>query len=194
MSVVSGIVGAIAGKKGADSQAKAARRASDVSERMFETSREDFAPFREAGTNALAALQFETGLGPRPKSYGGYKATEAYSFRRAEGQRALERSAAARGGLMSGATLKETARFSQGIAAQEYDNYLARLGGIAGVGQSATAATGALGAQSANVQGNALMQAGNARASGYQAIGQGVQQGIQGAGQLYGFGRGQGWF
>lgn len=219
MSVVSGIVGAIAGQKGAKAQASAANRASDVSERMFEQTREDYAPFRQGGLNALSALQYELGVGSNPgtitrgpdgymaggkafksisqgrnylrgqglSDYKGFTGTPGYQFQLDEGAQAVDRSAAARGGLFSGATMKASQRFGQGVAAQEYGNYLARLGGLAGAGSSATAGTAAAGASSASQQGNALMQAGNARASGYQAIGQGVQTGIQGIGQIAGF-------
>lgn len=43
-----------------------------------------------------------------------------YAFRAAEGAKALERSAAARGGLQGGGTLKALAGYSQNLASQEY--------------------------------------------------------------------------
>lgn len=45
-----------------------------------------------------------------------------YAFRLAEGQKAIERSAAARGGLQSGAALKAAARYGQEMGSQEYTN------------------------------------------------------------------------
>lgn len=53
--------------------------------------------------------------------------TPGYEFRLAEGQKALERSAAATGDLLSGATGKELMRYGQDYATSEYDNYLNRL-------------------------------------------------------------------
>jgi hypothetical protein len=44
-----------------------------------------------------------------------------YAFRMSEGQKALEASAAARGGLFSGATGKALTDYSQNLASQEYD-------------------------------------------------------------------------
>lgn len=52
-----------------------------------------------------------------------------FKFRMQEGQKALERSAAAKGTLLTGGTLKDLQNFSQGLASQEYANaYGRRLG------------------------------------------------------------------
>jgi len=45
-----------------------------------------------------------------------------YGFRFSEGQKAVERQAAARNGLISGAALKASQRFGQDMASQEYQN------------------------------------------------------------------------
>jgi hypothetical protein len=94
--------------------------------------------------------------------------------------KALERSAAARGGLLSGTTLKGVQRFGQDLASQEYQNafnryYAARnaqlnpLQGMLGQGQSSTnVLTGAAGEAGRGI-GAAQMGAGAARASGYAA-------------------------
>ena len=52
-----------------------------------------------------------------------------FQFRLAEGQKALERSAAARGTLLTGGTLKGINRFAQDYASNEYGNQYARLFG-----------------------------------------------------------------
>jgi hypothetical protein len=49
-----------------------------------------------------------------------------YEFRLTEGQKAIERSAAARGGLQSGSALKAAARFGQEMGSQEYANAFSR--------------------------------------------------------------------
>jgi hypothetical protein len=118
--------------------------------------------------------------------------------------KALERSAAARGGLLSGATLKGTQRYGQDLASQEYQNafnrYQAERTGtlnpfqaLAGTAQSGANVLGqqagqmgsnisnALGAYGSAAQGN-IIGSGNAQASGYMgganAIAGGVGQGI----------------
>ena len=50
------------------------------------------------------------------------KADPGYAFRVAEGQKAIERSTAAKGGLQSGAALKAATRYGQEMGSQEYQN------------------------------------------------------------------------
>jgi hypothetical protein len=101
-----------------------------------------------------------------------------YQFRLEEGMKGLERSAAARGGLLSGGTLKGIQRYGQDMASQEYQNafnrYQAERAGtlnpfqsLAGVGQSTSNALGTMGMNYANQAGEAYQGAANARASGY---------------------------
>jgi hypothetical protein len=51
-----------------------------------------------------------------------YEADPGYQFRLDEGNKALERSQAAKGGLLSGAAMKEALRYGQGMGSQEYGN------------------------------------------------------------------------
>jgi len=87
-----------------------------------------------------------------------------YQFRMAEGQKALERSAAARGGLQSGGTMKAIAKYGQDFASNEYGNAynrfnndrsqrFNRLSSIAGLGQQANSQMGAAGQNYANQAG-----------------------------------------
>jgi hypothetical protein len=91
----------------------------------------------------------------------------SYQFRLGEGMKALERTAAARGGLISGGALKAAQRYGQDVASTEFGNAYNRLAGLAGVGQTATGAMGnAANAYGTNA-GNLMTGAGAARASGY---------------------------
>lgn len=122
-----------------------------------------------------------------------FEADPGYAFRQEEGMRGLERSAAARGGLFSGRAMKDTLRFGQGLAAQEYGsafdrfnvgqaNKFNRLASIAGIGQTAANQTGAAARTFGSQVGENIIGAGNARAAGQvgsanawnNAIGQGV--------------------
>lgn len=58
---------------------------------------------------------------------GRYQESPGYEFRLREGQEAIERAAAARGGLFSGALGKELERYGQDFATTEYDRYINRL-------------------------------------------------------------------
>jgi hypothetical protein len=133
-----------------------------------------------------------------------FKADPGYAFRMSEGMKALERSAAARGGLLSGATLRGAQRYGQDLASQEYTNafnrYQAERTGTLNPFQSlsGTAQTsantlgqyaGQYGANVSNILGTYgagqaanIIGGGNAAAAGYMgganAIAGGVGQGI----------------
>jgi hypothetical protein len=129
-----------------------------------------------------------------------FKADPGYAFRMSEGMKALERSAASRGGLLSGATLKATQRYGQDLASQEFTNafnrYQAERTGtlnpyqsLAGTAQSSSNMLGQqagqyganvsniLGSYGSAAQANAI-GAGNAQASGYIGLGNVVSGGI----------------
>jgi len=99
--------------------------------------------------------------------YGGFYASPGYQFRLDEGGRAYDRSAAARGMLLSGAQVKAQERFGQGVAADEFSSYANRLAAIAGVGQVANQNVGNAAGQYGQNASNAMMNSGMARASGY---------------------------
>lgn len=115
-----------------------------------------------------------------------------YQFRRNEGMRGLERSAAARGGAFSGNALKALAEFNSGLASQEFGNYFNQLASIAGIGQTATNQTAAYGADhAANASANARY-AGDARASGIANQANIWGQGINALGGIAGYFSGRG--
>ncbi len=190
----SSAIGAGAGAYGSSQAARAQKRAADqaanTQREMFERQVELQAPVREAGRTAQNRLMTLLGLeggeanaadfGRYARDFGmsDFEADPGYGFRMSEGMKALERSAAARGGLLSGTTLKGVQRFGQDLASQEYQNafnryYTARnaqlnpLQGMLGQGQSSTnVLTGAAGEAGRGI-GAAQMGAGAARASGY---------------------------
>jgi hypothetical protein len=101
-----------------------------------------------------------------------------YAFRLKEGQNALDRQAAARGGLISGGALKAAERYGQDMGSQEYMNAFNRyqteraarlnpLQSLAGMSQTTANTLGAAGQNMATNVGNAYEGAANARASGY---------------------------
>jgi hypothetical protein len=164
-TVVSSLVGARTAKSAAQTQVAAADRAAELQREMFEQTRADQAPYREAGYNALATLQRTAGNVPGAFKFGAgdYQADPGYAFRLAEGQKALDRQAAARGGLISGGALRAAQRFGQEMGSQEFGNaYNRALTGyntdvarenqlynrqaaLAGIGQTATNLVGQAG-------------------------------------------------
>jgi hypothetical protein len=105
----------------------------------------------------------------------------SYQFRLGEGEKGINRSAAAGSGQLSGATLKALSRFNQDYASNEFNNSFNRLAALAGVGQNATNQVGAAGSAMANNVANLQTQMGNARAAGYVGQANAWNRGIGGA-------------
>ena len=174
--VVTGGIGAYSAKKAGDVQAGAMDRAS---EREYQQYRQDVArqkPFYDVGVNALPELVSASRY--EPFTMDKFQADPGYAFRLKEGQKALERSAAARGGLLSGGTGKALQRFGQEMGSQEYTNAFNRyqaertarlqpLQSLTGMGQTTAQQIGQQGQQTASNISNNMGNAAAARASGY---------------------------
>lgn len=194
--LLSTAVQANAANRAAKAQAGAADRATQVQWDMYNQTRQDQQPWQQAGQNALAQMMEQMGYGVnqlQPSSDGkvqntgmysfsatpnqnklfqGFQADPGYQFRQQEGNKALQNRQAASGGYFSGNALRAAADYNSGLASQEYGNYWNRLAGLAGVGQQANATMANVGQNTAGNVGNNMIQAGNARASGYAARGQ----------------------
>ena len=180
----------------ADIGAGATDRATALQQSQYDQTRADLAPYRAAGTNALAQLTAGTAPGGQfTKSFGmsDFEQDPGYGFRMSEGLKALDRSAAARGGLLSGATLKGAQRYGQDLGSQEYQNAFNRyqtnrsnllnpLQSLAGIGQTSTnqgisagqnyaTNVGNLGMNAAGTQANAGLTAAQANQSAYGNVG-----------------------
>jgi len=197
--VGSSLISSSASKSAAKTQAAAADRASDAQERMFERQVELSTPYREAGELALNKL-VPLATEYTPFGMEQFQADPGYAFRLSEGQKALERSAAARGGLLSGATGKALTRFGQEMGSQEYTNAFNRyqaerqarlnpLQSLTGMGQTAAQQIGQAGMQAAQGIGDTQMSAAAARASGYVG---GANALTQGLGTYLNYSQGQG--
>lgn len=196
-TVVGAVIGSKASSKAANVQAAAADRAGELQREQFERQVELQAPFREAGVRALGKL--ETASEYTPFGMTQFQQDPGYGFRLAEGQKALERQAAARGGLISGGALKAAQRYGQEMGSQEYTNAFNRyqtersarlnpLQSLAGVGQTSVNQLGAAGQAMATGVGEAGAQAAQARASGYMGGASALSQGL---GQYLNYSQGQ---
>jgi hypothetical protein len=130
--------------------------------------------------------------------------TPGYQFTLGQGLKAVQSARAAKGLGVSGAALKGAAQFATGLADQTYkdqfniqqqrfadvtslsplqqnqiNNQYSRLSGIATLGENAAAQTGTQGTQLAQLQGNALQQAGLAQSAGITGVSSAVNQGAQ---------------
>lgn len=192
----------------ANISAEAARQALALQQRMYEESVARQQPWLQAGQNALAQMQ--SNQYALPSAFTGQVnlgQDPGYAFRLAEGQKALEQSAAARGGLLSGTTGKNLLRYGQEMGSQEYQNaynraldaYNAqvqrantgynRLASMAGLGQTTGQQLGAAGQNYAGAanqlaltnaanQGNLALGMGNIRASQYGTAGRALNEAL----------------
>lgn len=168
----------ISGNKAANAQTKAAEQGIAEQRRQYDQSRADLAPWRTTGSGALDVLSRLYGLNGQAPDPSAFTTSPGYDFRVQQGIRGIDRGAAARGLLHSGAAVKAEENFGQGLASQEFNNFSNTLQGIAGTGQSATNTTVAAGQNAANNITQAYGQAGNARASSYANVGSSINSGI----------------
>ena len=153
-------------------QKKAQKREMAFQREMFDRQVALQEPWRQAGIGALSDMRSLLADPSRIQD------SAAYQFRMDEGNRALERNLAARGGTLGGGALRELTRYGQGMASDEFSNQFNRLASLAGIGQSATnatsnAMTNYTGAGAAGITGM-----GNIRASSYQGAANAISGGI----------------
>jgi hypothetical protein len=193
--LIGSILGSNASSDAADAQIAAANAASANTMAMYNQNRADLSPWRVAGVNALNQLSAGTQPGGqfvRPFGMSDYQADPGYGFRLSEGIKALDRSAASRGNLLSGGALKGITRYGQDMASQEYGNAYARynqdqgnafnrINSMSSTGANAAGQIAGLGASAAGQVGNNIMGAGNAQAAGMVGGANALSAGLAGA-------------
>jgi hypothetical protein len=197
-SVVAGLIGQ-RGQQAAGAAYGQAGKNADFIRRLNEAK---LSPWYQSGQDAQNVISGLLGLGhyvPDGQGYGGQKldssdwqgdqqnafskfqASPDYNFRLSEGTKALDRSAASRGMLLSGAQTKGVQQYGSDLASGEYANWFNRLAGVGSQGLSA-AGTGVQSNLNALGQQN---QALAGQASAYQnsanALASGISSGINNA-------------
>lgn len=207
-SLISGAMGASASKNAAATQAAAAQQASQLAGQAGQqalgiqqgadaASQAQLAPYTAAGLGGLNALQYGLGTGGTANGSGvgqgslltPYQSFSApttldeqndpgYQARLALGTDALQKSAAARGSVLTGGTAKALDTYAQDYASNEYNNVYnralqgyttnannyytgqnnqySRLAGLASSGQSAAGTAATLGQNAANSEAGTL--------------------------------------
>lgn len=134
---------------------------------QFDKGQANLQPWLTVGSGALDKLAGIYGISGKDSAgnpIGGSGATDPnatfyqspdYQFRQAQGIKALDAGAAARGGLDSGATRKAEIAYGGNLASGEFNNYANRLAALAGVGQTAANGVNAAGASYATGAGAA---------------------------------------
>jgi hypothetical protein len=163
---------------------------------MYEQTRADFAPYRESGVANLNQLNTLLGIGGNTGAadYGRFATADftpanfaanqdpGYAFRLSEGLKAVDRQAAARGGLISGNALKASQTYGQDMASQEYQNAFNRFQTIRGNTLSPFQSGAAAGQSAAAMQGASNTAFGNAGANAAANYGQGASAAFGNAG------------
>lgn len=192
-------LGAIASMYNANQQSQAGRNAANAAIgggreaiaaqlAMFDRLQQLQMPYQQAGTAALNQL---VGLaGGVPAAMQQFQTDPGYQFRLGQGQRAVEQSAAARGGLNSGNTLRALTEYGQNVGSNEFGNYWNRLAGLAGVGQTAATNIGNAGVGVGQSLSPIYQSMGAARGSAYTNAANARTAALQDL--MYGLGRGGG--
>lgn len=164
-NLLGGYMQSRASGKASDALLQAGRESNALQKGMYDQTRADYAPYREAGYSALGQIQ---NLLKDPSAI---TQQADYKFGLDQGRNNLENSASARGMTYSGAQSKALQQYGQDYAGSKLNESYNRLAGIAGIGQQATNSTSTAGMNYGNQAGNTLQNMGSARASGY--VGQG---------------------
>jgi len=206
-SLLGGGLAYMGSQSAAKAQQNAANQANATQADIFAQQKEMSAPYRAAGETAQNQLMNYLGLGgdtaaPGYGKYAGdfgmsnFTADPGYAFRLSEGMKGLNASAAARGGMISGAALKAATGYGQQMGSQEYQNAFNRyqtgrtnalspLQDLTRIGQASAAGTAAAaGNYGSNVAANTLA-AGNAAASGIMGGTNAINQTIGALGNQY---------
>jgi hypothetical protein len=175
-----------AARDAADAQLQASREANALQQRIYEENIGRQQPFLQGGTEDYNRLRALMSGGPGA-AQNFLQMDPGYQFRFREGLKALDRQAAARGGLISGGALKAAQRYGQDLGSQEFGAAYNRLARMADVGPQAAGVMSNLGQNFAGQYGQNLMAGGQAAAQGMLGAGSARASGyIGGANALTG--------
>lgn len=171
-----------AAKSAAAAQAAAVQSTLQLQEKMYDQTREDTLAWRDVGEFAINAIRESYPDGVFDPSVYNFKADPGYDFRKAEGEKAIRRAAAASGRRFSGQTMKDLLRYNQDLASNEFQTAYNRnlvnkttnfnqLATLAGIGQTGVSQVAGAGQNYANQGSNALLYGGQAQANAAYAIG-----------------------
>lgn len=221
-SIVSTITGVNAAQGAANAQKNAAQQGLANSQQQQQSAlgaqnaatqqqQTQAAPYTGAGASATSQLanMAEAGYGQtfQAPTAAQAAATPGYQFQLQQGEEALQNSAAARGGLLSGGTAKALDQYSQGLASTNYQNtynnalnayqqnygqYTNQLNALQGISNTGAGVTnnlnalnqagaqnqGALDYNFAGQQNQQITNKGNAIASGYVGSANALNSGI----------------
>ncbi len=195
------LIGSDSNRRAVNTQKDAADAATALQQQQYEQTRADNAGYRARGNSAGDKLAMLLGLNPtgdgvstidtsnplygsltKPFTGADLVNDPGYKFGLDQGNRNIQNSASAKGGLYSGSTLKALQRYGTDYGGTKFNEAFNRnettnnrlynqLAGVAGTGQIATNQVNSAGANYANNAGSNIIGAGNAAAAGSLAQG-----------------------
>jgi hypothetical protein len=207
-SIAGGVISAGGARDAARTQADAANSAAALQKEQFDQQMALQEPYRQAGLTGQNRLMELLGLGGNAGAagYGQYardfsmqdfQQDPGYAFRLGEGLKAMGHQAGARGGLISGQTMKGMENYRQGLASQEYGNAFNRyqtnrqnqlqpLGNLMSSGQAAASNQAGQAGQYGVNAGNLMGQAGQATAAGQMGAANSIGNALSSSASAYG--------
>lgn len=167
-SILGGFLGGKGASKAAKIQARAYQQGLVQQQQQYDTTRADFMPYREAGSDALSAQGGLLGLnGPdvQAAAIAALKGSPGFTSLYDTGVDTVLQNASATGGLRGGNVNNSLAQFGSSLLAQIIQQQLGNLGGISSLGAGAVGQGAQLGQQNTNAQSELLIGKGNANAA-----------------------------
>lgn len=210
---VGSIIGGLIGQGGANAAAGAYGQAGQNADFIRRQNEAKLSPWFASGVGASNVLSGLLGLGHYEsdgQGYGGlrldnsnwqgdqqnafskFQTSPDYNFRFDEGLKALDRSAASKGMLLSGSQTKAAQSFGGNLASGEYNNWYNKLAGMSGQGQSAAGTIVDSNLRATGMQNAALGGQANAYQNSANALANGIGGAINSLGMLYGMSGGFG--
>jgi hypothetical protein len=187
-SAISGIFAGNSQKKAVDkastAQIAAYNRGIDLQQQQYETTRNDYMPYTQAGTVALGGYRDLLGVGGTASSIGELGATEAgrqaqaaavdrlkadpfFQQNLADANENLLQTASASGGVRGGNTAGAIGQLSPALLQSYYQNALSGYGNLAQLGLGATGSVASAGLANANAATQLNSQIGQTQAQKY---------------------------
>lgn len=149
-------------------------QANDFYTQQFGLTSADLDPYVTGGAagwkELLGAYNLLGNGGDNSALFSKLESSPDYQFAMQQGMKGLDRSAASRGRLYSGAQIQGATKLSGGLATQNLNNYLNRLGQIAQTGLGAATTRGNFRAGYSSQYGEGLNNLGNIAASEYLGV------------------------
>lgn len=177
-SFIGGLFGGGSQKKAAaqatQAQVDAYNRGIALQQQQYDQTRADYLPYTQAGVKAIGSVSDLLGLNGNDAAQAGIHALKdgaLYNSLFNNGQEALLQNASATGGLRGGNFQRASMDFGADVLANVYQNQLANLNGLAGLGVGATGSVANAGLANANAATQLNSQIGQAQANKYLANG-----------------------